>query len=43
MKNKTNKSINSKWPERLVLVRHGESIYNEERELVNRGVLEYFD
>lgn len=27
------------WPERLVIVRHGQSVYNEERELINRGVL----
>lgn len=31
--------ITQKWPSTLVLVRHGQSIYNEERELVNRGVL----
>lgn len=28
-----------KWPNVLVLLRHGQSLYNEERELVNRGVL----
>jgi len=27
------------WPERIVVVRHGQSVYNEERELINRGVL----
>lgn len=31
-----------KWPNNLVLVRHGLSIYNEERELVNRGVLKTY-
>jgi|SRR3989344_1741555 len=31
-----------KWPELLVLVRHGQSIYNNERELVNRGVLKTY-
>jgi len=31
-----------KWPDRLVIVRHGQSIYNEERELVNRGVLKTY-
>ena len=31
-----------KWPELLVLVRHGQSVYNEERELVNRGVLKTY-
>ncbi|MDA2922180.1 histidine phosphatase family protein [Patescibacteria group bacterium AH-259-L07] len=33
------KNIEQKWPNYLVLVRHGQSIYNEERELVNRGIL----
>ena len=31
-----------KWPNNLVLVRHGLSIYNEERELINRGVLKTY-
>lgn len=31
-----------KWPDNLVLVRHGQSVYNEERELVNRGVLKTY-
>ena len=34
-----NKVLQQKWPNRLVIVRHGQSIYNEERELINRGVL----
>ena len=31
-------SIIQKWPNRLVLVRHGSSLFNEERELINRGI-----
>ncbi|KKU05778.1 MAG: hypothetical protein UX07_C0013G0026 [Parcubacteria group bacterium GW2011_GWA2_45_30] len=31
-----------KWPNALVLLRHGQSRYNEERELVNRGVLKTY-
>ncbi|KKS75796.1 MAG: Phosphoglycerate mutase family protein [Candidatus Azambacteria bacterium GW2011_GWA2_42_9] len=34
--------IIQKWPDNLVLVRHGQSIYNEERELINRGVLKTY-
>lgn len=34
--------IIQKWPNRLVLVRHGPSLYNEERELINRGVLKTY-
>lgn len=34
--------IIQKWPENLALVRHGLSIYNEERELINRGVLQTY-
>jgi len=34
--------VRQKWPNRLVLVRHGRSIYNEERELINRGVLDTY-
>jgi len=34
--------ITQKWPTRLVLVRHGQSQYNEERELVNRGILKTY-
>jgi len=36
---KLSEDIFQKWPNNLVLVRHGLSIYNEERELINRGVL----
>jgi broad specificity phosphatase PhoE len=36
------KEIIQKWPSYLVLVRHGQSLYNEERELVNRGVLKTY-
>src|SRR3989344_3628077 len=41
---KENKISNflQKWPNNLVLVRHGLSIHNEERELVNRGVLKTY-
>ena len=35
-------TIKQKWPNRLVIVRHGLSIYNEERELINRGVLKTY-
>ncbi|MBI2121587.1 MAG: histidine phosphatase family protein [Candidatus Sungbacteria bacterium] len=31
-----------KWPNVLVLLRHGQSLYNEERELVNRGILNIY-
>lgn len=31
-----------KWPNVLVLLRHGQSLYNEERELVNRGILKTY-
>ena len=34
--------ILQKWPTRLVLVRHGRSRYNEERELINRGILKTY-
>ena len=34
--------IVQKWPDNLVLVRHGQSVYNEERELINRGVLKTY-
>jgi len=37
--NRIPKDTSQKWPNNLVLVRHGLSIYNEERELINRGVL----
>src|SRR3989338_11176842 len=30
------------WANALVLLRHGQSRYNEERELVNRGVLKTY-
>lgn len=39
MENKTNIQ---KWPDLLVLLRHGQSIYNEERELINRGVIKTY-
>lgn len=42
MKKKIQPKIVQKWPHYLVLVRHGQSIYNEERELVNRGVLKTY-
>ncbi|MEK7151788.1 MAG: histidine phosphatase family protein [Patescibacteria group bacterium] len=42
MTEKNNFSISQKWPNNLVLVRHGLSIYNEERELINRGVLQQY-
>lgn len=29
-----------KWPEVLVLVRHGQSLFNQEKELINRGILQ---
>ena len=32
-------NVFQKWPDNLVLIRHGLSVYNEERELINRGVL----
>lgn len=35
-------AVNQKWPNRLVLVRHGQSRYNEERELINRGILQTY-
>ena len=35
-------TIIQKWPNCLVLVRHGRSIYNEERELINRGILKTY-
>lgn len=38
----TNEAPDQKWPHRLILVRHGLSLYNEERELVNRGVLKTY-
>lgn len=38
-KNKTNLQ---KWPNLLVLVRHGQSIFNEERDLANRGVIKTY-
>lgn len=31
-----------KWPDRIVFVRHGLSRYNEERELINRGILKTY-
>ncbi|MDD3101716.1 MAG: phosphoglycerate mutase family protein [Patescibacteria group bacterium] len=34
--------LKQKWPNRLVIVRHGLSVYNEERELINRGVLKTY-
>lgn len=34
--------IIQKWPNRLVLVRHGLSLFNEERELINRGILKTY-
>lgn len=37
-----NKNVIQKWPDNLILVRHGQSIYNEERELINRGVLKTY-
>lgn len=37
-----NEAITQKWPNRLVLVRHGESRYNAERELVERGILKTY-
>lgn len=37
-----NELIIQKWPNRLVLVRHCLSLYNEERELINRGVLKSY-
>jgi len=42
IKEKLSENIFQKWPDNLVLVRHGLSIYNEERELVNRGVLKTY-
>ncbi|OGY59638.1 MAG: hypothetical protein A3I31_00500 [Candidatus Colwellbacteria bacterium RIFCSPLOWO2_02_FULL_44_20b] len=36
------RQIIQKWPNYLILVRHGQSVYNEERELVNRGVIETY-
>ncbi|MBI2451054.1 MAG: histidine phosphatase family protein [Parcubacteria group bacterium] len=36
---KSKEELIQKWPNRLVLVRHGLSVYNEERELINRGIL----
>lgn len=36
------KNIFQKWPDCLVLVRHGTSRYNEERELINRGILKTY-
>lgn len=42
MKKQNISETTQKWPNRLVLVRHGQSIYNEERELVNRGVLKTY-
>lgn len=38
----SNNILQQKWPNRLVIVRHGLSIYNEERELINRGVLKTY-
>ena len=37
-----NKNIIQKWPNRLILVRHGQSIYNEQRELINRGIIKTY-
>lgn len=34
--------LTQKWPNNLILVRHGQSRYNEERELVNRGILKTY-
>jgi len=42
MEKENSQSIIQKWPNSLVLVRHGRSIYNEERELINRGVLKTY-
>lgn len=42
MRKQISQNIEQKWPNWLVLVRHGRSIYNEERELVNRGVLKTY-
>ncbi|OGN05740.1 MAG: hypothetical protein A2831_03680 [Candidatus Yanofskybacteria bacterium RIFCSPHIGHO2_01_FULL_44_17] len=42
MKEVTPADITQKWPNNLVLVRHGLSVYNEERELINRGVLKTY-
>ena len=36
------KKQEQKWPELIVLVRHGQSKYNEERELINRGILKTY-
>jgi len=37
---KNNKEIdNNRWPQHLMIVRHGQSKFNEERELINRGVI----
>lgn len=40
--NKLPENVFQKWPNNLVLVRHGLSIHNEERELFNRGVLKTY-
>lgn len=42
MKKTEDKTNLQKWPNLLILVRHGQSIYNEERELINRGIIKTY-
>lgn len=39
MSNSNFSNYNDRWPAHLMIMRHGQSKFNEERELINRGIL----